>query len=341
MNQPHRKQQQPVKKVVHNNYNGWINLDKPLGMTSTQTVGAVKRLLRPKKIGHAGTLDPLASGVLPLALGEATKTVPYLVDATKTYRFTLKFGEETATCDAEGEVTEASDKRPTDAEILTSLPVFTGVISQVPPVFSAIKINGVRAYDLARAGEEVEMKPRAALIHSFTLLERMDADHAVFEVVCGKGTYIRSLARDLARHLGACGHVAALRRLAVGGFVEKNIISLEKLEEIVQINRPAATEAEGTGNLMMLPSEVLLPVTAALDDIPAIRITKEHAMQLRHGQAAYVARTDFPAPGGEHDGIEQLYGAHYKAVCSRELIAIVERKGNMIAPVRVFAAQEQ
>lgn len=307
-------------------------------MTSTQAVGAVKRLLRPKKIGHAGTLDPLASGVLPLALGEATKTVPYLVEATKTYRFTVTFGEETATCDKEGEVTETSGRRPSEADILAALPAFTGVISQVPPVYSAIKIGGVRAYDLARAGEAVEMKPRSAVIHRFSPLERPDADHAVFEVVCGKGTYIRALARDMARYLGTYGHLAALRRLAVGGFSEKNIISLEKLKEIVQSARPSAGEAGGNGLLMMPLGEALLPVTAALDDIPAIRIGQEHARQLRHGQAAHVARTDFPASGRTGDGVEQLYGALFKAMLSDELVAIVERKGTMIVPVRVFAA---
>lgn len=325
----------PPKLPLH----GWLNLDKPYGMTSTQAVAAVKRLLHPAKIGHAGTLDPLATGILPLALGEATKTVPYLVDAHKSYRFTLRFGEETSTCDTEGEVVATSDHRPSDAEILSSLPAFTGVLSQVPPAFSAIKINGERAYDLARAGVAVEMKPRQVVIDRISLLSRPDPDHAVFEVQCGKGTYIRSLARDMALFVNTLGHVSALRRLAVGGFDETNAISLEKLEEIVHSARPAAEKAEGEGNLMSLPKEVLLPVAAGLDDIPAIRIAKGTAMQLRHGRAAHVARTDF-LTHGEKDDEPQLYGALFQAVCFGELIALVERKGNMIAPVRVFAPQE-
>ncbi len=316
---------------------GWLNLDKPYGMTSTQAVAAVKRLLHPAKIGHAGTLDPLATGILPLALGEATKTVPYLVDARKSYRFTLCFGEETSTCDKEGEVVATSDYRPSNAEILSSLPAFTGVLSQVPPVFSAIKINGERAYDLARAGVEIEMKPRQVTVEQMVLVDRPDADHAVFEVRCGKGTYIRSLARDMALFLNTLGHVSVLRRLAVGGFDESNAISLEKLEKIVHSASPAVKKAV-EDNLILLPKEVLLPIAAGLDDIPAIRIGKETAMQLRHGQAAHVARTDFP-PTGKDDGASQLYGVLFQAVCFGELIALVERKGTVIAPVRVFAPQ--
>lgn len=324
-----------LKKNTKNTIHGWINLDKPLGMTSTQAVGAVKRLLRPQKIGHAGTLDPLASGVLPLALGEATKTVPYLMDAGKTYLFTVKFGEETDSCDLEGQVVATSDRRPTYEQILTSLPAFTGVLSQVPPVFCAVKINGERAYDLARAGVEVEIKPRQVRVDSLRLLAHPDADHATFEARCGKGTYIRALARDIGLFLGTKAHVCALQRKAVGGFDESNIISLEKLEQMVHTAEPFAREGEGTKSLIEALKGALLPVSAGLDDIPAIRIGRESEKQLRHGQAACLPRTDFPA--GEEGG--QLYGALYQAVCFGELVAIVERKDNMIAPVRVFAPQ--
>lgn len=323
-----------MKKSNKNPINGWINLDKPLEMTSTQAVGAVKRILRPAKIGHAGTLDPLATGVLPLALGEATKTVPYLQDAHKIYLFTVKFGEETDTCDAEGEVVTTSDKRPSQEEILAALPRFTGVISQVPPAFSAIKINGERAYDLARAGVEVEMKPRQVVIDRLELVEHPDADHATFRAECGKGTYIRSLARDLGEVLGTKAYVCALRREAVGGFDKNTIISLEMLEKMVHTAQPFADQAEGNESLICALKGALLPVSAGLDDIPAIRIGRENAKQLRHGQAACVARTDFPEGGEE----EQLYGALYQAHCFGELVALVERKGNMIAPVRVFSA---
>src|ERR1700674_70194 len=199
-------------KAIH----GWLVLDKPAGMTSTQAVGAVRRLFGARKAGHGGTLDPLASGVLPIALGEATKTVPFVMDGRKEYRFTLRFGEARATEDAEGEVIATSDLRPTDEAIRSALPAFVGDIEQVPPAFSALKIEGKRAYDLARAGEPVDLKPRRVLIERLALLGRPDTDHADFVVSCGKGTYIRSLGRDLELSLGTVGHLSALRRTAVG-----------------------------------------------------------------------------------------------------------------------------
>ena len=205
---------------------GWIIFDKPLEMTSTQAVGKLKWLFNANKAGHAGTLDPLATGLLPIALGEATKTVPFVMDGEKVYRFTVKFGEETNTDDTEGEVTQTSSHRPTDAEIEAVLPDFTGEIMQVPPAFSAIKINGERAYDKARSGEDVVLEPRPISVHSLTLIERIDEDSALFEAECGKGTYVRALARDMARKLGTYCHVTALIRVAVGPFEEEDMISL-------------------------------------------------------------------------------------------------------------------
>ena len=197
---------------------GWLVLDKPSGMTSTKALAIARRLLNANKAGHAGTLDPLANGVLPLAFGEATKTVPYLVEARKTYRFTVGWGAETTTDDTEGAITRRSDARPSVEAIVRALPQFVGVILQVPPAFSAVKVDGERAYDLAREGEAVELQPRATHIHRIELADVPNEGHAVFEMVCGKGTYVRAFARDLGRVLGSLGHVKALTRLAVGPF---------------------------------------------------------------------------------------------------------------------------
>ena len=211
---------------------GWLILDKPVDLTSTQAVNIVKRIFDAQKAGHAGTLDPLASGILPIALGEATKTVPYAMDASKAYRFTLQFGEARSTDDAEGEVVQTSDVRPGDEAIRAILPQFTGLITQVPPAFSAIKVDGQRAYDLARAGEQVELDPRQVLIHSIRPLGRPGPDEATFEVISGKGAYMRALGRDLAIGLGTCGHIGDLRRTAVGPFTEDRAISLESLKAL-------------------------------------------------------------------------------------------------------------
>src|SRR6185369_8166034 len=239
----------PKQKV-----DGWVVLDKPLGMGSTQAVGRVRWLFGAQKAGHGGTLDPLATGVLPIALGEATKTVPFVIDGRKEYRFTLQFGEARSTEDAEGEVTATSEVRPTDGAIRAALASFIGAIEQMPPVFSALKVDGKRAYDLARAGEAVALKPRQVTIERLELLGRPDADHADFVVGCGKGTYIRSLGRDLARAVGTVGHLSALRRTAVGPFREEAAISLSKLEALGH-NSPLLG--------------ALVPVATALDDIPA------------------------------------------------------------------------
>jgi tRNA pseudouridine55 synthase len=249
---------------------GWINLDKPAGMTSTQATSRVRRLLDAQKAGHAGTLDPLATGILPIALGEATKTVPFLMDADKAYRFTVAWGRSTATCDSEGETIAQSDVRPSPEAAAAALEGFVGEIHQVPPVFSAVKVDGERAYDLARRGVEIELKARPVVIHAARLVSAPDQDHIEIEIECGKGTYVRALARDLSAELGACGHVSQLRRTRVGRFAAADSISVETLEDFC--NRGAGLEA-------------LLPVETALDDIPAMAMTQEDAFRLSQGRA--------------------------------------------------------
>ena len=249
---------------------GWIVLDKPLDMTSTQAVSAVRRIFNAKKAGHAGTLDPLASGLLPIALGEATKTVPFAVEGEKIYRFTVKWGERTDTLDAEGEIVATSGVRPDRAAIEAVLGDFIGDIEQVPPAYSAIKVDGERAYDLARGGETVELEARPVRIQDIRLMDCPTDDMAVFEMRSGKGVYVRSLARDLAHALGTEGHVAALRRVRVGCFEEAESTRLDVLKEMA--HKGAASEA-------------LLPVQTALDDIPALAVTEEEAFQLKQGRS--------------------------------------------------------
>jgi len=288
---------------------GWVVLDKPLGMGSTTAVGRVRWLFSAEKAGHGGTLDPLATGVLPIALGEATKTVPFVMDGRKEYRFTLRFGEARSTEDGEGEVTAASDARPADEAIRQALPRFLGDIEQMPPIFSALKVDGKRAYDLARAGETVELKPRTVRIERLELLGRPDADHADLVVACGKGTYIRSLGRDLALMLGTVGHLSALRRTAAGPFREDVAISLPKLEALGHI--PPLLGA-------------LAPVATALDDIPALALTETQANQLRHGQPVLLTRDVPPS------------GALIRAEAGSKLVALVRSDGVALQPVRVF-----
>ena len=249
---------------------GWICLDKPFDMTSTQAVGKVRRLFDAQKGGHAGTLDPLATGILPIALGEATKTVPFLMESDKTYRFLIRWGETTTTLDQEGEVTGVSDVRPALAAVEAALPAFVGDIQQIPPDYSAIKVDGERAYDLARAGVEMELKARTVVVHEARVTAAPDADHVEIEIRCGKGTYVRAIVRDLAAALGAHGHVRELRRTRVGGFGQEDAVTLETLEELC--NRGAGPEA-------------LLPVETALDDIPALAMTTEDAFRLSQGRA--------------------------------------------------------
>lgn len=285
---------------------GWLILDKPLGMSSAQAVGRVKRLLKPRKIGHGGTLDPLASGILPLALNEATKAFQFVAANTKTYRFTVQWGVETSTDDREGEVAQRSDRRPAREDILSMLSRFTGEILQAPPAFSAIKVGGERAYALARNGENVELAERPVRVDELLLLDMPDTDHAEFEMRCGKGTYVRSIARDLGRALGCYGHVAALRRTTVGDFDEKGAISLEKLEVLVH-----------SGAL----NERLLPVSSVLADIPALEVGPEAARRVRQGQAVSVSYAE---------------GEMVQVLDAGVLVAVATVSNQQLKPVRVF-----
>jgi tRNA pseudouridine55 synthase len=294
--------------------NGWLILDKPQGLNSTQAVSRVKHLFNAQKAGHAGTLDPLATGVLPIALGEATKTVPFVMDGSKAYRFTIVWGAGTDTDDADGTVTETSDKRPSRGEIEAVLPRFTGTISQLPPRYSALKVDGARAYDLARENEEFELAPRDVTIDRLSLVEMPDPDHAVLEAECGKGTYVRALARDIGRVLGTLGHVGALRRTRVGSFDEAAAIPLAKLEALGE------SEAGRDG----LPG-ALLPVEMALGEIPSLNLSSSDAARLRMGQSVLLRGRDAPI----------LSGPIY-AVSRGALVAIGEVSQGEFKPKRIF-----
>jgi tRNA pseudouridine55 synthase len=298
------------KRDVH----GWIVLDKPSGMTSTQAVGAVRWALRAKKAGHAGTLDPLATGVLPIALGEATKTVAFAMDGVKRYRFTVRWGTETDTDDAEGSIVARSDVRPTCAAIEAILPRYIGEINQVPPRYSAIKIEGERAYDLARDGEIVDLEPRRVLVLALKLIEQLDADHAVFECECGKGTYVRALARDIGRDLGAFGHVSQLRRTRVGAFDEAATVSLEAVRAL---RESPSTDSDAKA--------LLRPIATALGDLPEVKIDRSSAERLRRGQSSILKGRDAPI----------LEGPAY-ATCLGDLVAIGEVERGEFRPTRVF-----
>lgn len=302
------------KKRKYAEVHGWVILDKPVGMTSTQAVGKVKRLFNCGKAGHAGTLDPLASGCLPIALGEATKTVSFVMDGRKVYRFTVRWGIETTTDDTEGPVAATSDIRPEPDAIRAILPEFTGEILQVPPAFSAVKIDGERAYDLARDGETVELEARPIQVHRLDLVSTPDADTAVFDCECGKGTYVRALARDMGRRLGTRGHVIGLRRLLTGPFGEDDMIGFPDIE---------AAAVDGA-----VPPEnheqVMLPVETALEEVPEIPLTRDHAARLRSGQAVILRGRDAPLPGPAW------------ASCQGEPVAIGEVMEGMLHPRRVF-----
>ena len=296
--------------------NGWLIVDKAAGITSTGVVNRAKYLLDARKAGHGGTLDPLATGLLPIAFGEATKTVSYVMDGAKTYRFTLRWGIETDTDDAEGKPIAQSDFRPGPGVVQAVLSQFTGRIEQVPPKFSAVKIDGKRAYDLARAAKDVPLKPRQIEIHDIRVSAEPDADHTVFEVRSGKGAYMRSLARDIARAVGGVGHVAALRRLSVGPFDEKDAISLDELESI---------------GLIAAREEKLLPVETALDDIPALVVTDLEAAQLRNGGAVSLLRkVDLQRIANFGDGDMALAKTRAKPV------ALVRYAAGEVRPVRVL-----
>lgn len=288
---------------------GWIVIDKPAGPTSTAVVNAVRRAFDAKKAGHAGTLDPAATGVLAVALGEATKTVPFVTDGLKRYAFTVRLGAATNTDDAEGEVIDTRGSRPTDEDIVAALPAFTGEIEQVPPQFSAVKVDGERAYALARGGEDVTLSARPLWVESLTMTARPDADHVDLEMVCGKGGYVRSIARDLGEALGCLGHVTTLRRLSSGSFDVADAVPPGRVEDLA-----------GTPELDAL----LLPVEAALADLPEVRCTEEAAARIAHGNPA-------PVVSSEAD-----FGETAWASSQGRAIAVGTYRAGLFQPSRVF-----
>jgi tRNA pseudouridine55 synthase len=303
------------RKRIKRDVNGWLLLDKPVGMTSTHAVSVAKRLYQAKRAGHAGTLDPLASGCLPIALGEATKTVPFVMDGRKTYQFTVRWGEERDTDDAEGKVVAMSETRPTADAIRALIPQFSGTIEQVPPRFSAVKVEGERAYDLARDGEVVELEARPVVIHRLDLVAVPDADHAVLAAECGKGTYVRALARDMGRALGCLGHVVALRRTGVGPFREQDAVTLDRLQ--------TAAPPEG-GDLRPLMA-LLQPVAAGVSGLPALAVSRADAGRLARGQPVLLRGRDAPILQG------------VIAVSTQgELIALAEAEQGELRPRRIF-----
>ncbi len=296
---------------------GWVNLDKPYDLGSTQAVGRVRRIFNAQKAGHAGTLDPLATGILPIALGEATKTVSFLMDADKAYRFTIEWGRTTASFDREGATTATSDVRPTPEQVAAVLPEFIGDILQVPPAFSAVKVDGERAYDLARAGETVELKAREISIYSARVVDAPDADHVEIAVECGKGTYVRAIVRDIAERLGACAHVSALRRTRVGPFDEDSAITLELLEDLGHKARCL---------------EALLPVETALDDIPELAVTTEDAFKLKQGRPIVLVPRQVEA-------LKARLSPGTRTVSAMEggsIVALCEMRAGKLEPSRVF-----
>ena len=303
---------------------GWICFDKPYDMTSTAAVSKVRWLFQAQKAGHAGTLDPLATGILPIALGEATKTVPFLVEADKVYSFTITFGATTDTGDAEGKIIATSDDAPTRAAIEATLPAFIGSIDQVPPAFSAIKVDGKRAYDLARAGVEVELKARRVEVYDLTL-DDFTIDTATLTLHCGKGTYVRSIARDLCAELGVCGHVTALRREQVGAFATKCAITLENLTDLV--HRGAALEA-------------LLGVETALDDIPALPVTQEEASKLKQGRDLALLPRQIATVAEAQKARREAGFAEFpdtvQAVLQGQVQALCELRGGRLYPTRIL-----
>lgn len=301
---------------------GWVIVDKPQGVTSTQVVGLVRRIFDAQKAGHAGTLDPMATGVLAIALGEATKTVPYAMDSQKTYRFTAHWGEARDSDDAEGRVTETSDVRPTREQIEAAIPQFVGEVSQTPPAYSAIKVDGERAYDLARDGAAVELEPRLVQIDEVRLVEVPDPDHAAFEMRCGKGTYVRAWVRDIARALGTVGHVSQLRRTSVGGFSETDSVPLETLRGFM--HSPAAFEH-------------LRPISTALDGIPALAVTGPDAVRLRSGNPILCRANLFARLTDAFPEENDLSGLTvYLATGEGEPVALAELEQGELRPFRVF-----
>ena len=314
---------------------GWVVLDKPAGMGSTDAVSKVKWLYKADKAGHAGTLDPLASGMLPIALGEATKTVPYVMDGAKIYRFTVAWGEERSTDDLEGVATQTSPERPSEQAIRALMPKYTGIIMQVPPQFSAIKIDGERAYDLARAGETVEIAPREIEIGRLDIVAIPDDGHTIFEVECGKGTYVRSLARDMGRDLGCYGHVSDLRRTEVAPFEPEDLVTIEMLEKAAGIAMVKDDADPSAAELLTQVAEdpyaalddLLVDTVVALDSLPAVALGDDAASKVRLGNPVIVRGRDAPVEAAE------AY-----ATARGKLVAIGAVEAGMFKPKRVFTS---
>ena len=301
------------------NVNGWIILDKPCGVTSTHAVARIKRIFDARKVGHAGTLDPLATGILPIALGEATKTVSYAVQDEKAYEFTVRWGIETTTDDTEGELACESAVRPSLDDVQAVLPEFIGQIEQIPPKFSAIKINGNRAYDVARSGGDVELKARSVQIGDLRIVGSPDADHTTFSAICGKGTYVRSLARDFGRKLGCCGHIAGLRRTRVGLFDTENSTTFDELEAALEDDRAGDVPSTAARD------QLLLPVEAALDGVEHLNVSAADASRLARGQPVLMRGRDAPI----------FVGTAY-ATSRGKLVALVDCDRGTLRPTRVF-----
>ncbi len=312
---PMRNPSRPKRATV----NGWLILNKPAGLTSTSALNRVKNLFNARKAGHAGTLDPLATGVLPIAFGEATKTVPYVVDSQKSYRFTVRWGAQTTTDDSEGEIVAQSDARPSRERIEAELDGFRGAIEQTPPRFSAVKVEGARAYDLARGGEAFELQSRVVEVKRLEIVDMPDADTCVFEADCGKGTYVRAIARDLGRALGCYGHICALERTRVGGFAVPDALSLDEIEA-------ARDEAEGPHALTAL----LAPVHAALAGLTEIRLSANDAARVRRGQPVLLRGRDAPV-------LDETVFATSRGT----LVAIGEVAQGEFTPARVFNLSER
>ena len=315
MSRPRKKKGRPVS--------GWLILDKPVGMGSTEAVSKIKWLFQAEKAGHAGTPDPLASGMLPIALGEATKTVPYVQDGAKVYRFTVAWGEERSTDDLEGPVTKSADKRPSEAEVRAVMPNYTGVIMQTPPQFSAIKIAGERAYDLAREGETVEIPAREVEIGRLDIIEHGDG-RTVFEIECGKGTYVRSLARDMGRDLGCYGHIADLRRTEVDPFTPDDFVTVKELE-LARFGEAGQPESGELPTDFAAIDDFLIDTVAALDCLPQVAVSDDTAAKIRLGNPVIVRGRDAP-----------LEAEEACATARGRLVAIGAIEHGMFKPKRVF-----
>ncbi len=310
---------------------GWLCIDKPEGMTSTAAVAFVKRVTQAQKVGHGGTLDPLATGVLPIAMGEATKTVAFVMDGEKQYRFTMRLGAATNTDDSEGEIIETSDARPNDGEIEAALSDYIGSIQQVPPSFAAVKVAGERAYDIARRGETVELEARTVEVRDLVIVERPDDDHIVLDLDPKIGTYVRAIARDLGRQLGCLGHVTALRRTKVGAFEAEHAVSPETLERLIRDDA--------------FP-QVLRPLKDALSGLPSLALTEPQAERLRAGQSIRVAPHMVKGPslvngpgvatGSGVQGDSEDEDTTIRAMASGDVIALARLSGEELSPVRVF-----